>query len=175
MTKPLPASLPVKLVRTLEGHTASVTVAKFNRMKNYFVIQHPKFFLPWEEQTRFLIHLKFLKLISISSFYKGKGEHCVSGGYDRTLRLWNPFNGKLIKTYRGHGYQVTDLDMYCYMNCFIQMNICFQFSSMSVSPTLSNTHTIYVQILRQFSNRFLWWWSTAFPVGCHYRTSNTQI
>jgi mitogen-activated protein kinase organizer 1 len=71
MTKPPPLALPTKAVRTLEGHTASVTVAKFNR----------------------------------------KGEHCVSGGYDRTLRLWNPFNGKLIKTYRGHGYQVTDLDI----------------------------------------------------------------
>jgi WD40 repeat protein len=52
MSKPLPASLPVKPVRALEGHTASVTVAKFNRMKNYFIIQYPKFLFPWEEQAR---------------------------------------------------------------------------------------------------------------------------
>jgi len=34
------------------------------------------------------------------------GEYCVSGSYDKTVRLWNPHKGSLIKNYRGHGYQV---------------------------------------------------------------------
>jgi len=35
-----------------------------------------------------------------------KGEYCVSGGYDKILRLWNPHTGKLITAYKGHGYAI---------------------------------------------------------------------
>jgi len=37
------------------------------------------------------------------------GEYCVSCGYDKTIRLWNPYRNKCIKIYRGHGYQVVDV------------------------------------------------------------------
>ncbi|GIL53984.1 hypothetical protein Vafri_9542 [Volvox africanus] len=36
------------------------------------------------------------------------GSYCVSCGKDRTVRLWNPHNGVLVKTYVGHGYEVRD-------------------------------------------------------------------
>jgi WD40 repeat protein len=37
------------------------------------------------------------------------GQYVVSASYDKTVRLWNPFSNKLIKVYRGHGYQVVDV------------------------------------------------------------------
>jgi mitogen-activated protein kinase organizer 1 len=37
------------------------------------------------------------------------GNYCLSGGQDRTIRLWNPHRAALVKTYRGHGYEVLDL------------------------------------------------------------------
>ncbi|GLC44480.1 hypothetical protein PLESTB_000068800 [Pleodorina starrii] len=36
------------------------------------------------------------------------GSYCVSCGKDRTIRLWNPHSGVLVKTYGGHGYEVRD-------------------------------------------------------------------
>eukprot|EP00697_Spironema_sp_BW2_P016637 gnl/Spiro4/8002_TR4205_c0_g1_i1.p1 gnl/Spiro4/8002_TR4205_c0_g1~~gnl/Spiro4/8002_TR4205_c0_g1_i1.p1 ORF type:complete len:297 (-),score=50.19 gnl/Spiro4/8002_TR4205_c0_g1_i1:83-973(-) len=40
--------------------------------------------------------------------FNGEGTYCLSGGADKTLRLWNPTRGSLIKTYTGHGYEVLD-------------------------------------------------------------------
>jgi len=37
------------------------------------------------------------------------GNYCLSGGSDRSIKLWNPHNGKLIKTYLGHGWEVADI------------------------------------------------------------------
>ncbi|KAL7413237.1 nuclear mRNA splicing protein [Mrakia frigida] len=38
--------------------------------------------------------------------YNVGAKYCLSGGQDRTLRLWNPASGKEIKAYKGHGYEV---------------------------------------------------------------------
>lgn len=38
----------------------------------------------------------------------------VSASYDKTVRLWNPYANKLIKVYRGHGYQVVDVAVYVF-------------------------------------------------------------
>ncbi|KAK9798539.1 hypothetical protein WJX73_000934 [Symbiochloris irregularis] len=37
------------------------------------------------------------------------GTYCLTGGKDRTIRLWNPHKGVHIKTYTGHGYDVRDI------------------------------------------------------------------
>lgn len=39
------------------------------------------------------------------------GTYCLSGGKDRTVRLWNPHRGLQIKSYAGHGYEVRDVDV----------------------------------------------------------------
>jgi len=38
------------------------------------------------------------------------GDYCLSCGYDRSVRLWNPVKGTLIKTYKGaHSFDVADV------------------------------------------------------------------
>jgi len=43
--------------------------------------------------------------------YNNDGNYCISGGADKTIRLWNPAKATQIKTYRGHGWEVLDLDV----------------------------------------------------------------
>ena len=35
----------------------------------------------------------------------------MSGGDDRSILLWNPYNGKLVNRYRGHNYEVLSIDV----------------------------------------------------------------
>ncbi|EIW67067.1 hypothetical protein TREMEDRAFT_69967 [Tremella mesenterica DSM 1558] len=43
--------------------------------------------------------------------YNHGAKYCLSGGGDRTIRLWNPTSGKEIKRYEGHGREVLALDI----------------------------------------------------------------
>ncbi|RGB37439.1 WD40-repeat-containing domain protein [Rhizophagus diaphanus] len=43
--------------------------------------------------------------------YNTSGDYVLSGGQDRTIRLWNPETGLNIKTYTGHGKEVLDLSV----------------------------------------------------------------
>ncbi|KAG8226520.1 hypothetical protein J437_LFUL006910 [Ladona fulva] len=36
------------------------------------------------------------------------GEYCLSCGSDKSLKLWNPYHPRLLKTYGGHGNEVLD-------------------------------------------------------------------
>ncbi|KAM4749189.1 WD repeat domain-containing protein 83 [Rhinophrynus dorsalis] len=36
------------------------------------------------------------------------GNYCMTCGSDKSLKLWNPHKGTLLKTYSGHGYEVLD-------------------------------------------------------------------
>jgi WD40 repeat protein len=37
------------------------------------------------------------------------GNYCLSCGKDRTVRLWNPHTGALVKTYKSHAREVRDV------------------------------------------------------------------
>lgn len=43
--------------------------------------------------------------------FNKNGQYALSGGNDRTIRLWNPSKGTQIKVYKGHSYEVLDLDV----------------------------------------------------------------
>ncbi|QIX02450.1 hypothetical protein AMS68_007967 [Peltaster fructicola] len=43
------------------------------------------------------------------TFSGGSGQYVLSGGQDRTVRLWNPASKRLIQSYRAHGYEVLDI------------------------------------------------------------------
>ncbi|XP_060711276.1 WD repeat domain-containing protein 83 [Hemiscyllium ocellatum] len=36
------------------------------------------------------------------------GNYCLTCGSDKSLKLWNPHRGIILKTYSGHGYEVLD-------------------------------------------------------------------
>ena len=40
----------------------------------------------------------------------GDGNYCLTCGGDKTVKLWNPHTGLLVKTYVGHGQEVLDAD-----------------------------------------------------------------
>lgn len=40
--------------------------------------------------------------------FNADGNYCLTCGSDKSLKLWNPHNGLLLKTYVGHGYDVLD-------------------------------------------------------------------
>ncbi|KAI7908151.1 WD40-repeat-containing domain protein [Cokeromyces recurvatus] len=41
--------------------------------------------------------------------YNTNGQYCLSGGRDRTVRLWNSATGLMLHTYNGHGRDVLGL------------------------------------------------------------------
>ncbi|KAK1154036.1 WD repeat domain-containing protein 83-like [Acipenser oxyrinchus oxyrinchus] len=41
------------------------------------------------------------------------GNYCLTCGSDKSLKLWSPMRGTLLKTYSGHGYEVLDADGSC--------------------------------------------------------------
>jgi mitogen-activated protein kinase organizer 1 len=44
--------------------------------------------------------------------FNRNGEYCVTTGSDKTIKLWNPHKGTMINQYKGHGYEVYDVQMY---------------------------------------------------------------
>lgn len=43
--------------------------------------------------------------------FNGTGQYCITGGQDRTLKLWKPQSGQHIKTFTGHSREVLTLDI----------------------------------------------------------------
>lgn len=43
------------------------------------------------------------------TYSRGAAQYCISGGQDRSIRLWNPARGIEIKKYEGHGYEVLSI------------------------------------------------------------------
>ncbi|XP_040270992.1 WD repeat domain-containing protein 83 isoform X2 [Bufo bufo] len=40
--------------------------------------------------------------------FNADGHYCMTCGSDKSLKLWNPHKGTMLKTYSGHGYEVLD-------------------------------------------------------------------
>ncbi|KAF8342211.1 nuclear mRNA splicing protein [Cantharellus anzutake] len=49
--------------------------------------------------------------VNIAVYAKGFSKYALSGGNDRTIRLWNPELGAEIKAYKGHGYEILGIDV----------------------------------------------------------------
>lgn len=48
-------------------------------------------------------------IVNVATYAKGTAKYLLSGGQDRTIRLWNPSVGTEIKAYSGHGYEVLSI------------------------------------------------------------------
>ncbi|TFY61545.1 hypothetical protein EVG20_g7009 [Dentipellis fragilis] len=49
--------------------------------------------------------------VHVARYAKGGAKHVLTGGQDRTIRLWNPNLGTEIKTYSAHGYEVLSISV----------------------------------------------------------------
>ena len=67
-------------------------------------------------QIQFFIHYKFHLSLYIHIYilwYAVEGDYCLTCGSDKSVKLWNPYRGALLKTYAGHGYEVLDAQSSC--------------------------------------------------------------
>ncbi|KAF6760285.1 nuclear mRNA splicing protein [Ephemerocybe angulata] len=49
--------------------------------------------------------------VNVARYAKGTAKYILTGGQDRTVRLWNANLGTEIKTFTGHGYEVLSLSV----------------------------------------------------------------
>ncbi|ELU42555.1 nuclear mRNA splicing protein [Rhizoctonia solani AG-1 IA] len=49
--------------------------------------------------------------VHVATYAKGEAKYVLTGGQDRTIRLWNPESGSEIKKYEGHGYEVLSISV----------------------------------------------------------------
>ncbi|GHJ83712.1 hypothetical protein NliqN6_0114 [Naganishia liquefaciens] len=49
--------------------------------------------------------------VNVVRYNNQTSKYCLTGGQDRSIRLWNSSAGKEVKVYKGHGYEVLGLDI----------------------------------------------------------------
>lgn len=56
--------------------------------------------------------------VNVARYSKGTAKYVLSGGQDRTVRLWNAGSGAEIKTFAAHGYEVLSITV-CVISTFV--------------------------------------------------------
>lgn len=59
--------------------------------------------------------------VHVARYAKGSAKYILSGGQDRTVRLWNPESGGEIKAYVAHGYEILALSVYVDVSSYIYL------------------------------------------------------
>ncbi|KAJ7072208.1 nuclear mRNA splicing protein [Mycena amicta] len=49
--------------------------------------------------------------VNVARYSKGSGRYILTGGQDRTVRLWNADSGSEVKTFAAHGYEVLSISV----------------------------------------------------------------
>jgi WD40 repeat protein len=49
--------------------------------------------------------------VNVARYAKGAGKYILTGGQDRTVKLWNANLGSEIKTFATHGYEVLSVSV----------------------------------------------------------------
>ena len=112
-----------RCLRTFEGHWDTVDSVCFSPDGRYCLSGSgtfdPKLRL-WEVSTGrclqiFQMHIGTVapndphSLVFSSVTFSPDGRYCLSGGNDRTVRLWDVFSGECLRTYHGHDRHVTSV------------------------------------------------------------------
>ena len=67
--------------------------------------------------------------VHVARYAKGSAKYILTGGQDRSVRLWNPASGLEIKTFTGHGYEVLSITVCVLLptsHFFLLTNACFR-------------------------------------------------
>lgn len=59
--------------------------------------------------------------VNVARYSKGTAKYILTGGQDRTIRLWNANQGTEIKTFAAHGYEVLSITVYVSLNMLFSM------------------------------------------------------
>ena len=54
--------------------------------------------------------------VHVARYAQGSAKYVLTGGQDRTVKLWNPHLGTEIKTFAAHGYEVLSITV-CVVLC----------------------------------------------------------
>lgn len=54
--------------------------------------------------------------VNVARYSKGTAKYILTGGQDRTIRLWNAQQGTEIKTFAAHGYEILSITVYVCFN-----------------------------------------------------------
>lgn len=57
--------------------------------------------------------------VNVVRYSKGSAKYVLTGGQDRTVRLWNANLGTEIKTFAAHGYEVLSITVYGPLNIMV--------------------------------------------------------
>jgi len=57
--------------------------------------------------------------VNIARYSKGTAKYILTGGQDRTIRLWNAHQGTEIKTFAAHGYEILSITVYVYFTILL--------------------------------------------------------
>ena len=57
--------------------------------------------------------------VHIVRYAKGSAKYVLSGGQDRTVRLFNPDSGNQIQVFNAHGYEVLGISVYVNLNTIL--------------------------------------------------------
>jgi mitogen-activated protein kinase organizer 1 len=50
--------------------------------------------------------------VNVARYAKGSAKYILTGGQDRSVRLWNASLGTEIKAFTAHGYEVLSITVY---------------------------------------------------------------
>ena len=59
--------------------------------------------------------------VNVARYAKGSAKYILTGGQDRTVRLWNADLGTEVKTFAAHGYEVLSITVYGSLPLYSQL------------------------------------------------------
>ena len=67
--------------------------------------------------------------VNVARYAKGAGKYILTGGQDRTVKLWNASSGSEVKTFAAHGYEVLSVTVSAFCSVLFRIVLTLYFRS----------------------------------------------